>query len=461
MKYSSTRGQERSTNFENVLLNGLAIDGGLYVPNKLPKFDKQEILKLKDLEYYELAFKVTYEFVSPCIPKKDYLKICKNSYEKFSKNELISLVKLEKKEYILNLYHGPTLAFKDYALQLLGNIYDYVLNKNRMKLTILGATSGDTGSAAIAGCSKCERLKMFILFPLNKVSEIQRRQMTTINKKNVFNIAIKGNFDDCQKIVKSLFERNNHNSKLNLAAVNSINWVRIMGQIVYYFWAYLKCAKDFEKINYSIPTGNFGNVYAGYIAKKMGLPIKKLIVASNSNDVLTRFFESGVMKKHRTVTTLSPSMDIQVSSNFERLLYDYLRKDSNLINGYFSDLNQRDMFTIEKKVLKRILTIFQGFRLNDKATKESIRKIYKNYNHLIDPHTAVGIEAGRENLIHNELNVYLATAHYGKFINTVNNSLEKDIKPPKKLSDTLKKKEYYDILENNMLEVEKYIISNN
>jgi threonine synthase len=460
MKYSSTRGKERSISFENVLLNGLATDGGLYVPNKIPKLNKAEILKLSGLEYYELVHKITYDYVSSCISKKDYFKICKKSYEKFSKSEIISLSKLKKKEYILNLYHGPTLAFKDYALQLLGNIYDYVLKKNSRKLTIIGATSGDTGSAAIVGCSNSEMVKMFILFPLNKVSEIQRRQMTTINKKNVFNVAIKGNFDDCQNIVKSLFERNNNKKKLNLAAVNSINWVRIMGQIVYYFWAYLKCAKDYEKITFSIPTGNFGNVYAGYIAKKMGLPIKKLLVASNSNDVLTRFFETGIMKKRKTIKTLSPSMDIQVSSNFERLLYDYHKKDARLINKYFLSLNTKDMFTIDKTKLERMLRLFQGFRLTDMETKESIRKIYKDHNLVIDPHTAVGIEAGRKNRIDKELNVYLSTAHHGKFIDTVNDSLKENIKPPKKLMDILKKKEYYEILENDLVDVEKYIISN-
>ena len=342
----------------------------------------------------------------------------------------------------------------------MGNIYDYVLKKNSRKLTIIGATSGDTGSAAIVGCSNSEMVKMFILFPLNKVSEIQRRQMTTINKKNVFNVAIKGNFDDCQNIVKSFFERNNNKKKLNLAAVNSINWVRIMGQIVYYFWAYLKCAKDYEKITFSIPTGNFGNVYAGYIAKKMGLPIKKLLVASNSNDVLTRFFETGIMKKRKTIKTLSPSMDIQVSSNFERLLYDYHKKDARLINKYFLSLNTKDMFTIDKTKLERMLRLFQGFRLTDMETKESIRKIYKDHNLVIDPHTAVGIEAGRKNRIDKELNVYLSTAHHGKFIDTVNDSLKENIKPPKKLMDILKKKEYYEILENDLVDVEKYIISN-
>jgi threonine synthase len=462
MKYSSTRGKDRSVSFENVLLNGLANDGGLYVPNRIPKLDKHEILKLNGLEYYELAYKITYNYVSSCIPKKDYFKICKKSYENFSKNEIISLSKLKKKEYILNLYHGPTLAFKDYALQLLGNIYDYVLKKNNKKLTIIGATSGDTGSAAIAGCSNSEMVKMFILFPLNKVSEIQRRQMTTINKKNVCNIAIKGNFDDCQNIVKSLFERNNKKkNKINLAAVNSINWVRIMGQIVYYFWAYLKCAKDYEKIIYSIPTGNFGNVYAGYIAKKMGLPIKKLLVASNSNDVLTRFFETGVMKKRKTIKTISPSMDIQVSSNFERLMYDYLKKDTRLVNKYFFNLNTKDIFTIDKVKLEKMLKLFQGFRLSDKETKECIKIIYKDHNIVIDPHTAVGIEAGRKNRNDKELNVYLSTAHHGKFIDTVNNSLNENIKLPKKLRDILKKNEFYEVLDNNLLDLEKYIISKN
>ena len=349
MYYSSTRGLEKNNSFEDVLLNGLAKDGGLYVPNKLKKFKKNEIEDFKALDYYELAYKITFDFVKEEISDIDYLRICKKTYESFSHDSIISHTQLDENEAILNLFNGPTLAFKDFALQLLGNIYEFFLEKRNSKLTIIGATSGDTGSAAINGCSQSDRVKMFILFPHNKVSEIQRKQMTTIKKENVFNIAIKGNFDDCQNIVKSLFERNNVERKYNLAAVNSINWVRIMGQIVYYFWSYINFAVKDEKINFAVPTGNFGNVYAGYLAKQMGLPINKLVIASNSNDVLTRFFETGIMKKRTTVKTLSPSMDIQVSSNFERLLFDFMGKKGPKIKEFYEKLRHDGNFSINKK----------------------------------------------------------------------------------------------------------------
>ena len=326
MKYLSTRGSEKNVSFRNVLLNGLASDGGLYVPEKIPSFSKQQILKFKTLTYYELAYEVTKSFVLPDISNKRYFEICKKTYDNFSDKEVLSIDNLNSNEYLLNLFHGPTLAFKDFALQLLGNIYDYFLKKENINLTIIGATSGDTGSAAISGCLKSDLIKMFIFFPYKKVSEIQRRQMTTVLNPKLFKIAVKGDFDDCQNLVKSLFENNKKRKSQKFAAVNSINWVRIMGQIVYYFWSFLNCSNKFELVNFIVPTGNFGNVYAGFISKKMGLPINKLVVASNSNDVLTRFFETGKMEMHQTIKTLSPSMDIQISSNFERLLFFYLKK---------------------------------------------------------------------------------------------------------------------------------------
>ena len=461
MYYSSTRGLEKNNSFEDVLLNGLAKDGGLYVPNRLKKFKKNEIEDFKSLDYYELAYKVTFDFVKEEISDIDYLRICKKTYDNFSHDSIISHTQLDKNEAILNLFNGPTLAFKDFALQLLGNIYEFFLEKRNSKLTIIGATSGDTGSAAINGCSQSDRVKMFILFPHNKVSEIQRKQMTTIKKENVFNIAIKGNFDDCQNIVKSLFERNNIERKYNLAAVNSINWVRIMGQIVYYFWSYINFAVNGEKINFAVPTGNFGNVYAGYLAKQMGLPINKLVIASNSNDVLTRFFETGIMKKRTTVKTLSPSMDIQVSSNFERLLFDFMGKKGPKIKEFYEKLRHDGNFSINKKKLAKISNFFVAGRLSDRKTQETIQKIYNEFGVIVDPHTAVGICLGRELLKKNEKNVYLATAHYGKFLDTIKSSLKKDIRAPKNLDKIKKEKEEFKIMENNLDIIDQFIQQNN
>ena len=458
MLFSSTRGGDQNVRFSDVLINGLAKDGGLYVPNQFKYFDLKKIITFKDLKYFELAHTITYDFVKDSISSQDYLKICKKTYEEFSKNKILSHTKLDNNELILNLFHGPTLAFKDFALQLLGNIYDFFLKKMKTKLTIIGATSGDTGSAAIEGCSKSELVKIFILFPHEKVSEIQRRQMTTFKKKNVFNIAIKGDFDDCQNLVKSLFERNNKNKKFNFAAVNSINWVRIMGQIVYYFWSYLNNLDRDKKINFVVPTGNFGNIYAGYVAKKMGLPINKLIVASNANDVLPRFYKTGIMTKRKTIKTLSPSMDIQISSNFERLLFDF-SKNLN-IKELFNSLKKDGSFLVNGRKLKEIKNFFYFGSVSDTDTANTIKKIFNDYKIIIDPHTAVGINLGRSILKSENLNIYLATAHYGKFIDTINETLKRKVDLPKKLKSLHQKEEEFKVIENNLNVIENFIGEN-
>lgn len=457
MLYSSTRGNDQSVNFVDVLLKGLANDGGLFVPDNFPRFSEEEILEMQSLKYFELVYTVTKEFVEPEIPNIDYLEICKKSYQYFSSSEIISTTKISENEFLLNLYNGPTFAFKDFALQLLGNIYSYILQKTKSNLTILGATSGDTGSAAIYGCSNSDLIKMFILFPLGKVSEIQRRQMTTFEKSNVFNIAVKGDFDQCQSLVKEMFNLNSKKKKYNLAAVNSINWVRILGQIVYYFWSYLNCASKGEKLNFSVPTGNFGNVYAGFIAKKMGLPINKLIVASNFNDVLTRFFETGIMEKKSTLKTLSPSMDIQISSNFERLLYDFYKNDSKTINQFYISLNKSGKFKLKKALLEKILKEFKGGRLSDSETMETIQEIYANKKIIIDPHTAVGLSVGRKIRKKEEKTVYISTAHPGKFLDTINNSLKINFDLPETLKKMLKKDEKFEIIENDIIELSNFI----
>ena len=460
MLYSSTRGSENSVEFEKVVLSGLASDGGLFVPDEISQISKSKLNNMRDLSYSELVHQITWIFVKSNISKEDYTKICEITYNEFSDNEIISIKKLNNKEYILNLFHGPTLAFKDYALQLLGNIYNFILKKKKIKLTIVGATSGDTGSAAIHGCSKSNLIKMFILFPYNKVSPIQRMQMTTFNKSNVFNLAIKGDFDDCQNLVKSLFEINEKEKKFNLAAVNSINWVRIMGQIVYYFWAYFNCCDDNEMINFSVPTGNFGNAYAAFIAMKMGLPINKIIIASNKNDVLTRFFETGQMKKLKTFETLSPSMDIQVSSNFERLLYHYIDKVE--VNQLFLRLKSKGDFQLSKSIISKMKKRFQVGRLDDNKTTDCIKKMFLKYKIVVDPHTAVGISIGKRFLNKENIkNVYLATAHYGKFLNTINKSLEKKMKLPDKLNNLKSYEEKFDILDNDVEKLKNYIQSNN
>lgn len=463
MDYISTRGNLRNIcNFERVLLDGLAPDGGLYVPLKFPKFSNEEIWSFKHLEYYRLVYEITKDFVSPSIPPDDYLDICKKTYKNFNNKNILSVSNLKKGEYILNLFHGPTAAFKDFALQLLGNIYKYILNKKEEKIVILGATSGDTGSAAIHGCSKSDNIKIFILFPNKMVSDVQRRQMTTFNSKNVFSIAVNGDFDDCQKIVKEIFLSNYKKKKLNLSGVNSINWVRIMGQIVYYFWSYIKLCEPKEKIIFSVPTGNFGNIYAGFVAKQMGLPVKKLIIASNSNDVLTRFMNTGQMFLKKTVKTLSPSMDIQISSNFERLLFFYFNNSSERINGLYSSLKKNNSFHISKEVLNKISETFQAGTLDDKETLSTIEDIYQKYRVLIDPHTAVGLNIGRKMSVKEQKIIYLATAHYAKFLDSIRNKISclSKVKLPKSFRNLFLKNEKFDVLSNDINIIENYVTEN-
>ena len=327
-------------------------------------------------------------------------------------------------------------------------------------MTIIGATSGDTGSAAVYGCSKSKRTHIFILFPKDRVSNIQRRQMTTFNKPNVTNIAVEGNFDDCQKLVKDFFKLNQEKKKYNLAAINSINWVRILGQIVYYFWSYYQVEKKFVPLNFVVPTGNFGNVYAGFVSKCMGLPIKKLVVCSNKNDILTRFFSTGSMIKRRVLKSLSPSMDIQVSSNFERLIFYYL-KNGNKTSELFNEMEEKGKFSISKKLLSSILKEFLGGKLSDDMTTQTIKKIYQKYDIITDPHTAVGYSVGKKLLENHDKRIYLSTAHYSKFFDTVNDNIDKNIFYPDKLKNILKKKEKYICIKNDLADLENVIKKKN
>ena len=421
-------------------------------------YQKKKIESFRGLKYSDLVYEVTKFFVdSDQIPRKAYKKICEKSYEKVFGKKIISIKKLNKKEYLLNLFHGPTFAFKDYALQLLGNIYDYVLSAKNIQLTILGATSGDTGSAAIYGCSKSKNIRMFILFPEGKVSEVQRKQMTTLKKSNVTNIAVKGNFDDCQRLVKDLFKLNNRNKMFNLAAINSINWVRIMGQVVYYFWSFLTVQKGFRPMNFVVPTGNFGNVYAGYISKLMGLPIDQFIVSSNKNDILTRFFSTGEMEVRKTLQSISPSMDIQISSNFERLLFFFLG-NGNQIRRLFSDLDCSGSFKVSGKIMKKISDSFKAGKLNDKETLQTIKYVYDKYGIIIDPHTAVGFAVGKKHLGQFKKNIYLATAHYGKFLHSVRQSIPRDLKYPPALKSVLNKEENFELIENDLKQLQDLMV---
>ena len=456
MEYISTRNTQKTFSFKDVFLKGLAPDGGLFVPKKIPSYSSQELEKLRDLSYRDLAEKIILKFCSDEFSGAEIKNLVNNSYKNFRVQDVVSIKKLGKTN-LLELFHGPTLAFKDIAMQVIGNMYEKILEKNNLKVNIVVATSGDTGAAAINAIKDRKNMKIFVLHPDNKISEVQRKFMTTVNSSNVFNIALASNFDECQKFVKSMFADKDFSSSINMSGVNSINWSRIVVQIVYYFFSYFKIATKDEKINCSVPTGNFGDIYAGYIAKKMGLPINKLIVATNSNDILKRAVNTGIYKPLKVEHTISPSMDIQIASNFERLIFDVCSCNSNKTLQLMNDLNERGEFNLEKEELKKIKESFCSESLSDEETKSVIKEVYKNQKMLIDPHTAVAI--GVVNKISLEGNtVILATAHPSKFSDVVME--ETGIKPelPENLKNILDKKEKYEKLPKDLKKIQNYIL---
>jgi len=456
MEYISTRNTQKTFSFKDVFLKGLAPDGGLFVPKKIPSYSSQELEKLRDLSYRDLAERIILKFCSDEFSKAEIKNFVNNSYKNFRVQDVVSIKKLGKTN-LLELFHGPTLAFKDIAMQVIGNMYEKILEKNNLKVNIVVATSGDTGAAAISAIRDRKNIKIFVLHPDNKISEVQRKFMTTVNSSNVFNIALASNFDECQKFVKSMFADKDFSSSINMSGVNSINWSRIVVQIVYYFFSYFKIATKDEKINCSVPTGNFGDIYAGYIAKKMGLPINKLIVATNSNDILKRAVNTGIYKPLKVEHTISPSMDIQIASNFERLIFDVCSCNSNKTLQLMNDLNERGEFNLEKEELKKIKESFCSESLSDEETKSVIKEVYKNQKMLIDPHTAVAI--GVVNKISLEGNtVILATAHPSKFSDVVME--ETGIKPelPENLKNILDKKEKYEKLPQDLKKIQNYIL---
>jgi len=412
--------------------------------------------KLRNLSYNELATKIILKFCSDEFNEIEIKDLVKNSYKNFRVNDVVVIKKLGKVN-LLELFHGPTLAFKDIAMQVIGNMYEKILEKNNLKINVVVATSGDTGAAAINAIRDRKNMKIFVLHPDNKISEVQRKFMTTVNSDNVFNIALASNFDECQKFVKSMFADKNFSRSINMSGVNSINWSRIIVQIVYYFFSYFKVVNESEKINFSVPTGNFGDIYAGYIAKKMGLPINKLIIATNNNDILKRVVNTGIYKPLKVEHTVSPSMDIQVASNFERLIFDVCSCNSIKTLKLMNDLNRHGEFRLEKNELKKIRESFYSESLSEAETKSVIKEVYKNQKTLIDPHTAVAI--GAINKVSLEGNtVTLATAHPSKFSDVV--LKETGIKPelPENLKNTLIKKEKYDKLPKDLAKVKKYIL---
>ena len=456
MRYVSTRDTSKTFEFKDVFIKGLADDGGLFIPEKLTKYTENEIKDFKKLSYSDLAKKIVYPFIGNFMTEAELSKIIDKSYSTFRKDNVVDFIKLGDKS-VLELFHGPTLAFKDVAMQLLGNFYEYYLNNENQKINIVVATSGDTGAAAIDAIKGKKNVNIFVLHPDNRVSPVQRKLMTTGKDENVFNIAIKGNFDDCQNLVKSMFADKKFSNDIKMSGVNSINWARIIAQSVYYFYSYLLVENTDELTNFSVPTGNFGDVYAGYIAKKMGLPIDKLIVATNENDILYRVINFGEYRPSVVKPSLSPSMDIQVASNFERLIFDVFSKDSKSILKLMNDLKENGEFKLDKKILKKINEHFLSDSLNENDTKTTIRKTYKDFKILIDPHTAVAIGVKKKLALKGKT-IILSTAHPSKFFKVVKK--ETGFKPelPKNLKYILKKKENYIKLPKDLKKIKSYIL---
>lgn len=443
MRYVSTRGQAPEMDFAGVLLAGLAADGGLYMPASWPRFSASELRYLRGLPYPELAAKIIAPFAAGSIEYPDLLAMCRRAYAGFSHKAIAPLVQVDTNLYALELFHGPTLAFKDMALQLVGHLFEHVLAKRGEKVRIVGATSGDTGSAAIEAVANRKNIDITILHPEGKTSEVQRRQMTTVKAGNVLNIAVKGNFDDCQDLVKAMFADEPFRAEMNLSAVNSINFARIAGQIPYYVYAALNLGAPEREVAVAVPTGNFGNILAAWAAKQMGLPIAKFIVASNRNDILTRFLDANDMSVKTVEPSLSPSMDIGVSSNFERLLFEFLGRDAGLTAKTMADFRSSGKMAVEAPVWQAIRHQFQGYRLDDEATLKEIRRFYAESAYLADPHSVIGLAAGRDCAPVGLPVIAAATAHPAKFPDAIEKAVGSRPPLPPHLSDLYDRKETF------------------
>lgn len=461
MKYISTRGQAPALSFEEAVLTGLASDGGLYVPETLPCFSKETIAGWAGLSYEALAFEIIKPFVAGALTDAELKSIIAKAYASFRHQAIAPLVQTGHNEWILELFQGPTLAFKDFALQFLGHLLDHILARRNQKVVVMGATSGDTGSAAIEGCSRCENIDIFILHPHNRVSDVQRRQMTTVLADNVYNIALEGNFDDCQNMVKASFaDQSFLPDGRQLVAVNSINWARIMAQIVYYFYSALALGAPHRKVSFSVPTGNFGDIFAGYLARQMGLPIEQLVIATNANDILHRCISANDHTKKPLIHSLAPSMDIMVSSNFERLLFDLYGRDGDAISSLMDSFKSGSL-TLSDSALDKARALFSSCRLDDEAMVRVIAQVFGATGYLLDPHTAIGVEAARRTR-HNHTTpmVCLATAHPAKFSDAIAKAgIAQPPSLPHHMADLFEREERYQVLGNDLAQVHRYIAS--
>ena len=454
MRYISTRGGVAPVTFSEAVMMGLATDGGLLLPEAIPSVSADTLRKWADLPFRELAVEVMLPYVEGDLTRAELADLVERSYAVFDSPEVTPVVELGELR-ILELFHGPTAAFKDVALQFLGNLFELLLERSGGRLNILGATSGDTGSAAIAGVRGQERIDIFILHPYQRVSPIQERQMTTVLDQNVHNIAIRGTFDDGQRIVKELFNDLEFKREYSLGAVNSINWARILAQIVYYFyaWGRVTVGDPQQRVTFSVPTGNFGDIFAGYMALRMGLPVERLILATNRNDILSRFVHSGVYQAGAVYPTISPSMDIQISSNFERYLYYLMNEDTAGVRALMEQMARTGKLEVTAEKRAEVQGLFHAAAVSEDETREQIRSSYRDHGYILDPHTAVGVRAAQEF----PGTICLATAHPAKFGDAVRDAIGVEADPPPCLQGLLEKETRCAILEADAAVVKSFM----
>jgi threonine synthase len=458
MRYISTRGAAPPLDFEQVLLTGLAADGGLYVPEVIPKFAPEELAALAGLPYTEAAYRIMQPFVGEAIPAADFRRLIEASYTGFSHDAVAPLKQLAPNHYLLELFHGPTLAFKDIALQLLGRLLDHVLTRRGERGVVMGATSGDTGSAAIAGCAPCDHLDVFILHPHQRVSAVQRRQMTTVHSGNVHNIAIQGDFDAAQAIVKASFADQDFLRGRRLIAANSINWARIMAQIVYYVTAGVALGAPHREVAFAVPTANFGNLFAGYMARRMGLPVKQFVIATNANDILHRTLADNDFSRRPLQATLAPSMDIVVSSNFERLLFEAYRHDAVAVSALLERFNKSGRAPLDAAPLASLRELFSSEATHDEAIINVIREAHAHTGELLDPHTATAYRAAnRCRRDPATPMITLATAHPAKFEEALMQAGFANVPEPEALAGLGERAERFEVLPAEVAEVQAYV----
>ena len=455
MEYISTRNNQKIFTFKDIFLKGLADDGGLFIPKSVKPFSKEEINNFKNLNYNDLAAEIINPFIGDFMSKDDLISLISKSYSNFRTKNVVNINKLGNLK-VLELFHGPTLAFKDIAMQLIGNFYEHHLNFEKKKINIVVATSGDTGAAAIDALKGKKNLNVFVLHPNNRISPVQRKLMTTCEASNVFNIAIQGNFDDCQNLVKAMFNDEKFSKSINMSGVNSINWARIITQAVYYFYAYFKVGNG-QPLSFSVPTGNFGDIYAGYLAKKLGLPIDKLVVATNKNDILHRAISGGDYSQKKVMETNTPSMDIQIASNFERLLYDVKDCNSEVTKDLMIKI-KNNTYKIDTEDLGKIQKNFISEMLDENETIEMIKTINDEHQTVVDPHTAVGIGAVKKLGIEKNC-VVLSTAHPCKFPKAIEDAISKTENLPNSLKYVNERKEKFELLSNDIQKVKKYVMN--